>query len=206
MGTRMRESYAGQPVKRVRMESTRGVQMAISYDGELKRKKISAEEAAAKVKSGDWVEYGFGLGQPDLFDRALAEREPKLERVKIRGCLAMRPRAAAEADIRSVGAADSVDNAQTPVCQNWPDRSHQPQGRLQGELHRRCVKLDEPLRLVKGVERCFPVPFAPPSRAMANSHSFRRATSVGNAAAHFPRRSKNIDPSPSRVSPDKLRL
>jgi len=72
--------------------------MATSYQGELKRKKISAEEAAARVKSGDWVEYGFGLGQPDLFDRALAGRVRKLERVKIRGCLAMRPRAAAEAD------------------------------------------------------------------------------------------------------------
>jgi acyl-CoA hydrolase len=72
--------------------------MANSFEGELKRKKISADEAAARVKSGDWVEYGFGVGQPDLFDRALAERVPKLERVKIRGCLAMRPRAAAEAD------------------------------------------------------------------------------------------------------------
>jgi acyl-CoA hydrolase len=72
--------------------------MATSYQGELKRKKVSADEAAARVKSGDWVEYGFGLGQPDLFDRALAGRVQKLERVKIRGCLAMRPRAAAEAD------------------------------------------------------------------------------------------------------------
>lgn len=72
--------------------------MATSYQAELKRKKISAEEAAAKVKSGDWVEYGFGLGQPDLFDHALAERVPSLKRVKVRGCLAMRPRAAVEAD------------------------------------------------------------------------------------------------------------
>ncbi len=72
--------------------------MATSYQGELKRKKVSAEEAAARVKSGDWVEYGFGLGQPDLFDRALAERVRKLKRVKLRACLAMRPRLAAEAD------------------------------------------------------------------------------------------------------------
>jgi len=72
--------------------------MATSYQRELKRKKISADEAAAQVKSGDWVEYGFGLGQPDLFDRALAGRVPKLQRVKIRGCLALRPRAAVEAD------------------------------------------------------------------------------------------------------------
>jgi acyl-CoA hydrolase len=73
--------------------------MANSYDGELKRKQVSAEQAAAEVKSGDWVEYGFGLGQPDLFDRALAECVAKLERVKVRGCLAMRPRAAIEADL-----------------------------------------------------------------------------------------------------------
>ena len=72
--------------------------MGTSYAGELKRKQVSAEEAAAKVKSGDWVEYGFGLGQNDLFDRALAARVEKLERVKIRGCLAMRPRMAVEAD------------------------------------------------------------------------------------------------------------
>ena len=72
--------------------------MATSWQGELKRKKISAEDAAARVKSGDWVEYGFGLGQPDVFDRALADRASKLERVKIRGCLAMRSRAAVEAD------------------------------------------------------------------------------------------------------------
>ena len=44
--------------------------MANVYQGELKRKKITAEDAAARVKSGDWVEYGFGLGQPDVFDRA----------------------------------------------------------------------------------------------------------------------------------------
>ena len=72
--------------------------MATSYQGELKRKTVSGDEAAARVKSGDWVEYGFGLGQPDLFDRALAGRVQKLRRVKIRGCLAMRPRAAVEAD------------------------------------------------------------------------------------------------------------
>ena len=72
--------------------------MSTSFDGELKRKLLSADAAAGKVKSGDWVEYGFGLGQPDLFDHALAQRVASLERVKIRGCLAMRPRAAIEAD------------------------------------------------------------------------------------------------------------
>src|SRR5258708_34492939 len=72
-----------------------------SFDGELKLKIIGADAAASRVKSGDWVEYGFGLGQPDLFDRALAERVASLERIKIRGCLAMRPRAVVEADLNS---------------------------------------------------------------------------------------------------------
>jgi butyryl-CoA:acetate CoA-transferase len=75
--------------------------MAISYRDQLKRKTISAEEAAAKVRSGDWVEYGFGLGQNDAFDRALAKRVAEFERVKVRGCLALKPRAAIEADPES---------------------------------------------------------------------------------------------------------
>jgi acyl-CoA hydrolase len=69
-----------------------------SFLSELKRKTVSAERAAAVVKSGDWLDYGFGLGQPDLFDQALAARINKLERVKLRGCLALRPRAVVEAD------------------------------------------------------------------------------------------------------------
>jgi acyl-CoA hydrolase len=61
-------------------------------------RKISANAAAALVKSGDWVDYGFGMGQPDLFDRALAARAHELCRVQIRSCLTMRPRAVLEAD------------------------------------------------------------------------------------------------------------
>ncbi len=72
--------------------------MSKSYHEQLKRKTIGAEQAAAMVKSGDWVDYGFGLGQPVIFDRALAGRVRELEGVKIRGCLAMAPRAAVEAD------------------------------------------------------------------------------------------------------------
>ena len=30
--------------------------------------RISAADAAALVRSGDWVEYGAGIGQPDVFD------------------------------------------------------------------------------------------------------------------------------------------
>jgi len=60
--------------------------------------RISAEAAAALVRSGDWVDYGFGLGQPDLFDQALAARVSELHGVKIRSCLSLRPRAVLEAD------------------------------------------------------------------------------------------------------------
>jgi acyl-CoA hydrolase len=63
-------------------------------------KRLSAEAAAALVKSGDWVDYGFGMGQPDLFDRALAARAPELTGVKIRACLTLKPRAVLDADPR----------------------------------------------------------------------------------------------------------
>jgi acyl-CoA hydrolase len=60
--------------------------------------RISAEDAAARVRSGDWVEYGTGLGQPDLFDEALAQRADELEDVKFRACLTLRPRKVLECD------------------------------------------------------------------------------------------------------------
>ena len=59
---------------------------------------ISPDAAAALVKSGDWVDYGFGMGQPDRFDRALAARAAELRDVKIRAALTMRPRAVLDAD------------------------------------------------------------------------------------------------------------
>ncbi len=58
--------------------------------------RITPEEAAALVKSGDWVDYGFGMGQPDAFDRALAERRGELVDVKIRAAFSLRPRAVLE--------------------------------------------------------------------------------------------------------------
>ncbi len=61
-------------------------------------RRISAAEAAALVRSGDWVEYGGALGQPDVFDAALAERVEELRDVKLRGCLTLRPRAVVEVD------------------------------------------------------------------------------------------------------------
>lgn len=63
-----------------------------------KAQRISAQEAAELVKSDDWVDYGFALGQPDLFDQALGARAAQLRRVKIRGALTVRPRAILDAD------------------------------------------------------------------------------------------------------------
>jgi acyl-CoA hydrolase len=59
---------------------------------------ISGEQAACFVRSGMWLDYGVGLGQPDVFDKALAARRDDLENVKIRSCLSMRPRAVADDD------------------------------------------------------------------------------------------------------------
>jgi acyl-CoA hydrolase len=59
---------------------------------------ITAEAAAERVKSGDWVDYGFGMGQPERFDRALAARAPDVRGVKIRSAFSMRPRKTMEVD------------------------------------------------------------------------------------------------------------
>ncbi|MGJ4857979.1 acetyl-CoA hydrolase/transferase family protein [Labrys sp. La1] len=60
--------------------------------------KITAAEAAARVKPGMWLDYGFGLTQPDAFEVALAARRDELHDVKIRHCLTMRARATQECD------------------------------------------------------------------------------------------------------------
>jgi acyl-CoA hydrolase len=72
--------------------------VALGGSNRPQAKSISAADAAALVRSGDWVEYGTGIGQPDLFDTALAARVAELEDVKIRACLTVRPRAVLEAD------------------------------------------------------------------------------------------------------------
>ena len=59
---------------------------------------ISAEHAAGFVTSGMWLDYGTGLCQPDVFDKALGARIQEVTNVKIRHCLTMRPRAVLEAD------------------------------------------------------------------------------------------------------------
>ena len=59
---------------------------------------VSAEEAAALVKPGYWLDFGACFNQPDVFDRALAARKDTLRDVRIRNCLSMKPRAFLEQD------------------------------------------------------------------------------------------------------------
>lgn len=56
-----------------------------------KIKYATAEQAVEAVRSGDWVDYGFGAGFPELLDKALARRRGKIKDVKIRGGLVIRP-------------------------------------------------------------------------------------------------------------------
>ena len=56
------------------------------------QKFVTPEEAARAVQPGDWVDYGFGGGFPELMDRALADRVGQIENVKVRGGLVIRPR------------------------------------------------------------------------------------------------------------------
>lgn len=53
---------------------------------------VTPEVAAQAIQSGDWVDYGFGAGFPELMDKALAARKGEVRDVRIRGGLVIRPR------------------------------------------------------------------------------------------------------------------
>jgi len=54
------------------------------WTAEYKKKLVTADEAAKVVKSGDWIEYAFGMAASDAFDAALAKRHDELTDIKIR--------------------------------------------------------------------------------------------------------------------------
>lgn len=58
---------------------------------EYREKLVSAAQAVNVIKSGDWVDYNFGLSQPIKLDKALAERKSELTDVKVRCGLALQP-------------------------------------------------------------------------------------------------------------------
>ena len=53
------------------------------------QKLTTADEAAALVKSGDWVDYGWAVNTTVAVDAALAKRMPQLEGVNFRGGILM---------------------------------------------------------------------------------------------------------------------
>lgn len=65
---------------------------------QLKEKTQSADSVANWVKSGDILEYGMSIQQPDVFDAALAAQKERLSDVTIRGTLSTRARQVIECD------------------------------------------------------------------------------------------------------------
>lgn len=57
----------------------------MEYKKMYAEKLVTAEAAAAVVKSGDWVDYGWTTGIPVAVDAALAKRMPELYGVNFRG-------------------------------------------------------------------------------------------------------------------------
>lgn len=70
----------------------------MSFYDEYRAKLRTPEEAAALVKSGDWVDYGSNNAFPVTLDEALAKRRDELSHVKIRGNLIRGPIQTVECD------------------------------------------------------------------------------------------------------------
>lgn len=63
----------------------------MGFTEEYKQKLVSADEAVKVIKSGDWVDYGWCNGTPDVLDKALAKRTDELKDVKLRGGIILKP-------------------------------------------------------------------------------------------------------------------
>lgn len=61
----------------------------MDYKQQYTQKLVSAAQAAAVVKSGDWVDYGWTTSTPVAVDREIAKRLPALENVNFRGGILM---------------------------------------------------------------------------------------------------------------------
>ena len=61
----------------------------MNYSDMYEQKRISAAKAAALIKNGDWVDYGWTTGTPVAVDREIAKRLPELENVNFRGGILM---------------------------------------------------------------------------------------------------------------------
>ena len=68
----------------------------MSVQDEYRQKLTTAENAVKIVKSGDWVDYGWSTGTPNVLDKALAKRAGELTDVKVRGGILTRRPAIAD--------------------------------------------------------------------------------------------------------------
>jgi butyryl-CoA:acetate CoA-transferase len=68
------------------------------YLSEYKEKLITAEQAARLVKSGDWLEFGYGQSKPVAIDEELAKRKDELFDVMVHSSTCYRPFKIFEAD------------------------------------------------------------------------------------------------------------
>ncbi|MCL2155507.1 MAG: butyryl-CoA:acetate CoA-transferase [Leptospirales bacterium] len=80
-----------------------------NWNEEYKKKLVTADEAAKIVKSGDWVEYAFGVSSSCVFDEALSKRKNELKDINIRSALALHKHYTLEAD----------PNAETFTWDSW---------------------------------------------------------------------------------------
>lgn len=69
-----------------------------NWEEQYKSKLVTADQAAKVVKSGDWVEYCFGIHMPVDFEAALARRVDELWDVNIRCDIGSYPHLTLEAD------------------------------------------------------------------------------------------------------------
>lgn len=68
----------------------------MDYSAEYKQKLVSPDEAVKVVKSGEWVDYGWCTGTPDVLDKALAKRTDELKDINLRGGILLKPLAVFE--------------------------------------------------------------------------------------------------------------
>ena len=61
----------------------------MDYQEIYKQKLVTADDVAAQVKDGDWVDFGWCANTPVAFDAALAKKMPNLKDVKVRGGILM---------------------------------------------------------------------------------------------------------------------
>ena len=70
----------------------------MDFKQKYNEKLITAAEAAGKIKSGDWVDYGWGVGTSNAIDQELAKRAEELSDVKLRGGVLFKKLAIFDAD------------------------------------------------------------------------------------------------------------